>query len=101
MRVHFKQTGGGLAMGGGTAARDSTGTAPQAASALKGFAIAGVDRKLGVGDSRFESPDTVVVWSDAVPNPTQVRYAWADNPACNLYNGSSCRHRRFGRTIGR
>jgi sialate O-acetylesterase len=30
--------------------------------------------------------DTVVVWSPEVPNPVAVRYAWADNPVCNLYN---------------
>jgi sialate O-acetylesterase len=29
---------------------------------------------------------TVVVWSDKVPEPVAVRYAWADNPVCNLYN---------------
>jgi len=23
-----------------------------------------------------------------VPNPVAVRYAWADNPACNLANGA-------------
>lgn len=29
----------------------------------------------------------IVVWSDHVPNPQFVRYAWADNPAgANLYN---------------
>jgi sialate O-acetylesterase len=28
----------------------------------------------------------VVVWSDKVPEPVAVRYAWADNPVCNLYN---------------
>lgn len=30
--------------------------------------------------------DTVVVRSAAVPQPTQVRYGWADNPAVSLYN---------------
>jgi hypothetical protein len=30
--------------------------------------------------------DTVVVTADTVPNPVAVRYAWADDPACNLYN---------------
>jgi len=29
---------------------------------------------------------SVVVWSDQVSKPASVRYAWADNPACNLYN---------------
>jgi len=27
-----------------------------------------------------------VVWSDQVPNPIAVRYAWENNPICNLYN---------------
>lgn len=30
--------------------------------------------------------DSVLVSSDAIPNPVAVRYAWADNPAANLYN---------------
>ena len=28
----------------------------------------------------------VVVWSKDVTKPVAVRYAWADNPICNLYN---------------
>jgi sialate O-acetylesterase len=28
------------------------------------------------------------VWSADVPAPVAVRYAWADNPVCNLYNGA-------------
>jgi sialate O-acetylesterase len=28
----------------------------------------------------------VEVWSKDVPEPVAVRYAWADNPVCNLYN---------------
>jgi sialate O-acetylesterase len=39
-------------------------------------------------DARIEG-DRVIVWSDAVPNPVAVRYAWANNPAdANLYNGA-------------
>jgi len=30
----------------------------------------------------------VVVWSDKVPVPVAVRYAWAENPTCNLFNGA-------------
>ncbi len=30
--------------------------------------------------------DTVVISSDGVAKPVAVRYAWADNPVCNLYN---------------
>ena len=29
---------------------------------------------------------TVVVWSDKVAAPAAVRYGWANNPICNLYN---------------
>ncbi len=55
-----------------------------------GFAIAGEDRKFvnanaklvdSDGDRKF---DQVVVSSDAVANPVAVRYAWADNPICNV-----------------
>ena len=28
----------------------------------------------------------VLVWSDTVPSPVAVRYAWAQNPQVNLYN---------------
>ena len=28
------------------------------------------------------------MWSDAVPEPAAVRYAWAQNPFCNLYNAA-------------
>jgi sialate O-acetylesterase len=28
----------------------------------------------------------VVLSSSRVPEPLHVRYAWADNPRCNLYN---------------
>jgi len=26
------------------------------------------------------------VWANSVPSPIAVRYAWSDNPACNLYD---------------
>jgi len=52
---------------------------------LKGFAIAGPDRKFVWADAKIEGK-TVVVSSDKVPEPVAVRYAWADNPVCNLYN---------------
>ena len=31
-------------------------------------------------------PAAIEVWSDAVSEPAAVRYAWADNPVCNLYS---------------
>jgi sialate O-acetylesterase len=52
---------------------------------LKGFAIAGADHKFVWADAAIEG-NTVVVSSDTVSEPVAVRYAWADNPVCNLYN---------------
>ncbi|MBN2137544.1 MAG: hypothetical protein JW720_07040 [Sedimentisphaerales bacterium] len=52
---------------------------------LKGFAIAGEDKKFVWAEAKIEG-NTVVVSSDAVAAPAAVRYAWADNPVCNLYN---------------
>ena len=55
--------------------------------AVKGFAIAGADRKFHWADAKIDGMN-VVLTCPAVPNPVAVRYAWADNPACNLYNGA-------------
>jgi sialate O-acetylesterase len=52
---------------------------------LKGFAIAGEDHKFVWAEARIEGND-VVVWNKDVTKPVAVRYAWADNPICNLYN---------------
>jgi len=51
-----------------------------------GFAIAGEDRAFYFAKAKIEG-ESVVVWSDKVPAPVAVRYAWANNPVCNLYNG--------------
>jgi sialate O-acetylesterase len=56
-------------------------------SQLEGFAICGEDKKWVWADAKIEG-NTVVVWSDKVPVPVAVRYAWADNPTCNLFNGA-------------
>lgn len=55
-----------------------------------GFTIAGADKVfhhaeaeiLGKGRDRHQ----IKVSSDAVKNPVAVRYAWADNPVCNVRN---------------
>jgi len=52
---------------------------------LLGFAIAGADGVFVWADARIDG-DSVVVSSPTVPQPTDVRYAWADSPVCNLYN---------------
>lgn len=54
---------------------------------LQGFAVAGADRRFVWADARIEG-DTVVVSSPQVAEPVAVRYAWADNPVCNLYNSA-------------
>ncbi len=54
-------------------------------SELKGFAIAGADRKFHWANARIDG-DSVVVASNDVPHPVAVRYAWGDSPLCNLFN---------------
>jgi len=54
-------------------------------SELEGFAIRGEDKTWVWADAKIDG-DSVVVWSDKVPKPLDVRYAWADYPVCNLYN---------------
>lgn len=54
---------------------------------LKGFAIAGQDSKFVWAEAKIDGDD-VLVWSKDVQQPVAVRYAWADNPICNLYNGA-------------
>lgn len=71
IRVDFSHATGGLVAKGGP---------------LTGFAIAGSDGKFVYGDAKIDG-NGVVVSSPAVPNPTDVRYGWADSPVCNLYNG--------------
>ncbi|MDZ7725335.1 MAG: sialate O-acetylesterase [candidate division KSB1 bacterium] len=52
---------------------------------LKGFSIAGPDREFVPAQAEIRG-DQVVVWSDTMDEPRAVRYAWANNPVCNLYN---------------
>lgn len=56
-------------------------------SKLTGFAIAGSDHKFYWADAKIEGNE-VVVSSSNVKYPVAVRYAWGDNPECNLYNGA-------------
>ena len=70
VRLTFKHTGGGLV------AKDGP---------CKGFAVAGKDKRFVWADATIDG-DTVVVSSADVAQPVAVRYAWANNPVCNLYN---------------
>jgi sialate O-acetylesterase len=71
IEITFSQTGSGLIAKNGE---------------LKYFAISGPDKKFVWATAKIEG-NKVVVWNDAIKNPTIVRYAWADNPeGANLYN---------------
>jgi len=79
--LNFSNTGSGLAAKNGE---------------LKGFAIAGPDKKFVWAAAKIEG-NKVVVWNDAVQNPVAVRYAWADNPdKANLYNKEGLPASPFG-----
>jgi sialate O-acetylesterase len=68
--VSFDHTGHGLEARGGE---------------LKGFAIAGPDRKFVWARAEIKG-GTVIVSSPDVKNPVAVRYGWADFPVVNLFN---------------
>lgn len=53
--------------------------------ALRGFAIAGPDRKFYWAEAVIDG-DEIVVSSPKVSHPLAVRYGWANNPDCNLTN---------------
>ena len=72
IRLHFAHSDGGLIVKG---------------DKLEEFSIAGDDRKWFWADARIKG-NTIVVSSPAVPNPTQIRYAWQSNPAATLFNGA-------------
>ncbi|MFZ0228880.1 MAG: sialate O-acetylesterase, partial [Mycobacterium sp.] len=52
---------------------------------LVGFELAGGDHKFHWADASIQG-DTVVVSSPSIRVPVAVRYAWTDNPICNLTN---------------
>ncbi len=56
-------------------------------SPLEGFMICGEDKKWVWADAKIEG-NSVIVSSEKVPAPVAVRYAWSENPTCNLYNGA-------------
>jgi sialate O-acetylesterase len=70
--LHFDHVGGGL----------KAADIPE----LRGFAIAGNDHKFVNANAKIAGPAAIEVWSDQVSDPSAVRYAWADNPVCNVYS---------------
>ena len=85
IRVSFKpdSLGGGLIIG--SAPWTDPKAVPVSKTELKGFVLAGEDKAWVWADAKVEG-DTVLVSCPQVTNPVAVRYAWANNPACNLYN---------------
>jgi sialate O-acetylesterase len=70
--VEFDHAGGGLVARGG--------------EALGGFAVAGADGRFVWAEARVDG-ERVVVWSERVPEPVAVRYAWSNGPVgLALYN---------------
>jgi len=59
---------------------------PLAGTPVHGFAICGEDRQWHWAHAEIDG-DTITVTSDAVEKPVAVRYAWADNPTCNVFGG--------------
>ena len=51
-----------------------------------GFTIAGEDRKFVKAKARMIGSNQIEVWADGVDDPVSVRYAWANNPICNVQN---------------
>lgn len=93
--LSFKDTAGGLVARPLPATYDVRTIAKETAplvrnspnSEIEGFAICGADKKWVWADAKIEG-DKVVVSSAEVKEPIAVRYAWSDNPTCNLYNGA-------------
>jgi sialate O-acetylesterase len=73
VRLHFKYVYGGLVA--------KNWPAPT----LTGFEIAGDDHQFVGAQAKIEG-DTILVHSGRVAHPVAVRYAFAMNPWCNLYN---------------
>jgi len=55
---------------------------------LSGFAVAGADKIFHTAEARIDG-ESLLVWSVAVAKPVAVRYGWANNPACLLYNAAN------------
>jgi sialate O-acetylesterase len=92
--IKFSNAAGGLkAIPSGDFAEDRYGKKAMGFSIVKqaesgkltGFQIAGADHIWHWADAEIAG-DTVIVSCPDVPHPVAVRYGWADNPVCNLFN---------------
>ncbi|VGO13268.1 hypothetical protein PDESU_01824 [Pontiella desulfatans] len=93
VELDFSEVGTGL-KSAYVAMNDNTGlepgTDPDAHVAntneLVGFMICGADQNFVEANAVITDANTVEVWSDSVPAPVAVRYAWANFPLANLAN---------------
>jgi len=82
IRIAFDSIGSGLMVG---KKEGTTPTAEVKGSKLLRFAIAGKDKQWVWAEAKIDGK-TVVVWSEKVPSPVAVRYAFSMNPeGANLY----------------
>lgn len=65
-----------------------------------GFEVAGYDHRFYPAHARILG-DRVEVSSPSVQDPLEVRYGWADNPACNLYNEEGLPASPFRAQVGK
>jgi sialate O-acetylesterase len=70
LRLRFTHVGGGLVAHG---------------EQLTGFEVAGEDQQFYPAEAKIEGAE-VVLSSAKVAKPVAARYAWANDPKCNLYN---------------
>lgn len=66
-------------------ANASAGLRTKDTKEITGFSIAGDDHRFYWAKATIKGK-YVVVYADQVQDPQAVRYAWADNPECNLIN---------------
>jgi len=65
-----------------------TGLSTKDGKEVAGFAIAGKDKQFYWAKAIIEGNE-VIIYADKVAEPVAVRYAWADNPECNLINSAN------------
>jgi sialate O-acetylesterase len=82
-RLGFDNPCGGLVIGAPPSGDDRGGIS--AAPSLRGFALAGADRKWFPATALIKG-ETVLLSSDAVPHPVAARYDWRSFPLGNLCN---------------
>lgn len=67
--------------------------------ALAGFAIRAADGEWVWATGQIDGQD-ILVWSDQIPKPTEVRYAWSYNPIISVENSSGLPLRPFRTDTG-